>query len=148
MVQDKVEQQLIEEQQEADFALEEDDADFALEEDDVDFALEEDDVDAETIGENETDTGSEDILHAGIPIDYLDGNSEIKTTNNIQLPLRVEVAQVKMSVDKLLQLKIGDALELGNYNKSVNLYLGDLLVARGKLVELHGMLAIKILEKN
>lgn len=69
------------------------------------------------------------------------------STEEIPLTLTVEVGRLKMSVDKLLQLKAGNVLELGVTPKQgVHLTVEGKRVARGELVKIGELLGVRILD--
>ncbi len=72
---------------------------------------------------------------------------KLVSTHEISLSLSVEVARIRMNLEKLLQLQPGNVLELGIHpEEGVNLISGTQCVAKGELVNLGEVLGIKITE--
>ena len=63
----------------------------------------------------------------------------------VPVALTVEVARIKMSLDKLLKLKPGNVLELGvQVEKGVNLVANGQCVGRGELLQIGDVIGVKI----
>ncbi len=63
----------------------------------------------------------------------------------VPVSLTVEVAKLKMSLDKLLKLKPGNVLELGvQIEKGVNLVANGQCVAKGELLQIGDVIGVKI----
>ncbi len=70
----------------------------------------------------------------------------LTATHEIQLSLTVEVARLKMNLDKLLQLKPGNILEIPvRPEQGVDISIAGKKVAKGELIKLGEMLGVKIL---
>src|SRR6185503_14994494 len=71
------------------------------------------------------------------------------SAQDIQLSLTVEVGRLKINLDKLLQLKPGNILELPiRPEQGVDLSIGGKKMAKAELVKLGDVLGIKILHLN
>ncbi len=66
---------------------------------------------------------------------------------DVEVTVVCQVAEIKMSLAKLSQLKVGDSLELTTWPNTVRLLVNSRPVAEGVLVEISGMLAVKITRK-
>ena len=66
---------------------------------------------------------------------------------DVDVVVRCEVATVKLSLARLSQLKVGDSLELTKWPNTVRLMVNSRPVAEGVLIEVSGMLAVKITRK-
>ena len=69
----------------------------------------------------------------------------ILSPKKVPVALTVEVARIKMSLDKLLKLKPGNVLELGvQVEKGVNLVANGQCVGRGELLQIGDVIGVKI----
>ncbi len=69
------------------------------------------------------------------------------SAEEIPLTLTVEIGRLKMSIEKLLQLKPGNLLELGlSPEQGVHLTIEGKRIARGELVKIGELLGVRILE--
>jgi flagellar motor switch protein FliN len=74
-------------------------------------------------------------------------NDKIISTNEIPLTLIVEIARLRINLDKLLQLSPGNVLELPvKPEQGVDLTVNGKKVAKAELIKLGEMLGIKILQ--
>lgn len=72
---------------------------------------------------------------------------EMVPLNEIPLTLTVEAGRLQISVEKLLQMKPGNTLELGiSPEEGVYLTVGGNRIARGELVKIGELLGVRILE--
>ena len=70
-------------------------------------------------------------------------------TSDIQLSLTVEVARFKINLEKLLQLKPGNVLELPvRPEQGVDISIGGKKVAKAELIKLGDILGVKILQRG
>lgn len=67
-----------------------------------------------------------------------------QSLDEISFTVKCEIGHVAISLNELLNLKIGDCLEFMRWPGKVKLKLNDYLFAEGYLVELDGMLGVKI----
>ena len=130
-----------------DFKDEEDDfeedefiPDEDAEEDEEDF---EDDEDEDYEFEDDEDEDEE-------PEDSSEKNesvSQVISTKEIPLAVKVEVGRVKMPLKKLLSLKPGNTLELdAEFPQVVNLTVDSQVIGKGELVQLGDLVGVKISE--
>ncbi len=78
---------------------------------------------------------------------YDEDVEEIVSAQTVPLTLSVEVTRLKMNLDKLLQLKPGNLIELPvRPEQGVDIVLNGKRVAKGELVKLGEVLGIKILQ--
>ena len=71
---------------------------------------------------------------------------ELASELDIQLSLTVEVARLKINLEKLLQLKPGNILELPvRPEQGVDLSIGGKKMAKAELIKLGDVLGVKIL---
>ncbi|HEY2810745.1 MAG TPA: type III secretion system cytoplasmic ring protein SctQ [Rhabdochlamydiaceae bacterium] len=71
---------------------------------------------------------------------------QIISSQEIQLSLMVEVARLKINLDKLLQLKPGNVLELPvRPEQGVDISIGGKKIAKAELIKLGDVLGVKIL---
>ncbi|MBI2742967.1 MAG: type III secretion system cytoplasmic ring protein SctQ [Chlamydiales bacterium] len=69
------------------------------------------------------------------------------SAEEVPLTLTVEIGRLTMSLDKLMQMKPGNLLEMGlNPDQSVHVTLQGKRVARGELVKIGDILGVRILE--
>lgn len=66
---------------------------------------------------------------------------------DVDVSIVCEAGSVQISLAKLSQLKIGDALELSRWPNTVRLLIDRRPIAEGVLVDISGMLAVKITRK-
>jgi flagellar motor switch/type III secretory pathway protein FliN len=74
--------------------------------------------------------------------------SEDIEVNSIDVPIMVVFGNVKLSLKQLHQLKIGDQLQLDKWNQLVKLYVYEQQIAEGILVDIGGVLGVKITQKT
>lgn len=78
------------------------------------------------------------------------GQAEIEpllSAEKVPLPLIVEIGRLNLSVEKLLQMKPGNLLELGiTPEQGVNLTVHGRRIAKGELVKIGELLGVRILE--
>ena len=75
------------------------------------------------------------------------GVEKLISTEEIPLTISVEVARLRMNLDKLLQLSPGNVLELSvRPEQGVDLTIDGKKVAKGELIKLGEMLGVKILQ--
>ncbi|MDD3266851.1 MAG: FliM/FliN family flagellar motor C-terminal domain-containing protein [Burkholderiales bacterium] len=67
---------------------------------------------------------------------------------NIDLPIVVVIGSVKLSLKKLSELKLGDVVKIDDWNQIVKLYLSEQLIAEGILVDIDGIIGVKITNKS
>ncbi len=73
--------------------------------------------------------------------------SKLISNKEIPLTLTVEVARLRINLEKLLQLSVGNVLELPvNPNQGVDILVGGKKVAKAELINLGEMLGVKILQ--
>lgn len=76
-----------------------------------------------------------------------DDSKELFDPQDVPLSLTVEVARLKIALDKLLQLKPGNVIELPVHpEQGVDISIGGKKMAKGELVRLGDALAVKILQ--
>ena len=91
--------------------------------------------------------GSEEHLWQAPPKQEEGALEKMLSNEEIPITLNVEVAQLQINVDKLLQLKPGNTLELGvRPEQGVDLTVGGKRVAKGELIKLGESLGVKILQ--
>jgi flagellar motor switch protein FliN/FliY len=94
----------------------------------------------------EEEAGSEEHLWQAQPKQEEGALESMLSTQQIPLTLTVEVAKLQINVDKLLQLKPGNTLELDvRPEQGVDLTVGGKRVAKGELIKLGESLGVKIL---
>lgn len=64
--------------------------------------------------------------------------------NAVKVQVTCEVGSVNMSMSELSNLKTGDFIEFCKWPNTVKLKLNNSYIAQGYLVEVQGMLAVKI----
>jgi flagellar motor switch/type III secretory pathway protein FliN len=64
--------------------------------------------------------------------------------NTVKVQLKCEVGVVSISMEELSNIKVGDMVEFGKWPNTVKLILNNSCIAEGYLVEVQGMLAVKI----
>ena len=70
---------------------------------------------------------------------------KISSPKKIPISLTVEVARIRMNLDKLLKLKPGNVLELGVHpEKGVNLVANGKCVGKGELIQVGDVIGVKI----
>ena len=115
--------------------------------------------DEKNIQDNEEDfTENEDFTTATADL-KLDSFEDFITKNNVRdsenkpvvqnldelsLQVRCEVGTISMTLEELYNLKVGDYIEFIKWPGRVKLLLNDYLFAEGYLVEVDGMLGVKI----
>lgn len=84
-------------------------------------------------------------------LDEVDHSSDLISgeisAHAINLVVRCEIGMVNVSLEKLTQLKIGDVLELTRWPNTVKLTANGAYFAEGILVEVEGMLGVKLTRK-
>jgi|GEM_PF-5373564 len=70
--------------------------------------------------------------------------AKVINPNHIELPVIAVAGQITLSLQQLLELKIGDALDVGELPATVKLLANNVLIAYGYLVEFNGRLGVKI----
>jgi flagellar motor switch protein FliN/FliY len=127
----------------------EDDDDFEDEE-----SEEEEDEDDESEEEEEVDKEKEELLSTEEekPLWETSSTNEQNvlekriTANNIPLTITVEIARLKLTVEKLLELKPGNELTLPvRPEQGVDLLINNKKVAKGELIKIGDALGIRIL---
>ena len=94
---------------------------------------------------NEIDTDEDPLWSSSENAEKLD--EEIIATHEIPLTLIVEVARLRINLDKLLHLAPGNVLELSiKPEQGVDLTIGGKKVAKAELIKLGEMLGVKILQ--
>ncbi|MBI3237193.1 MAG: type III secretion system cytoplasmic ring protein SctQ [Chlamydiales bacterium] len=74
-------------------------------------------------------------------------DQEVVSVRDVPLTLSVEVARLQMSLEKLLELKPGNLIDLAVHpEQGVDLILNGKRVARGELVKLGEVIGVKILQ--
>lgn len=74
-------------------------------------------------------------------------DQEMLSPNKVPVTLSVEVAKIKMSLDKLLKLKPGNVLELGiQPEKGVNLIANGKCIGKGELLQVGDVVGVKIIK--
>lgn len=71
-------------------------------------------------------------------------HSPLLNSADIELMVSCEVGQVTLSLGQLMQLKVGDSLEFMRWPGKVKLRVNNNLFAEGYMVEVNGMLGVKI----
>lgn len=70
---------------------------------------------------------------------------QMVSPKKVPISLTVEVAKMRMNLDKLLKLKPGNVLELGvQPEKGVNLVANGQCVGKGELVQVGDVIGVKI----
>jgi flagellar motor switch protein FliN/FliY len=116
----------------------------------VDYAL----YNEETMSEDDTSSHEEAPEEEYVEEDQeehhqsTENNSkELFDPQEVPLSLTVEVARLKIALDKLLQLKPGNVIELPVHpEQGVDISIGGKKMAKGELVRLGDALAVKILQ--
>ncbi|MFN8770725.1 MAG: FliM/FliN family flagellar motor switch protein [Neisseriaceae bacterium] len=136
--------------------------------DDDDFDLEhDDDTDLDDFSDTEEDTSDlEDDSYLEDDISDLDNasdvdrvsdnsstsvnstNSALLDDNDISLNLNCEIGSINMSLAQISKLKLGDIIEFVPWPSHVKLTLNGNYFAQGELVEVNGMLGVKIISKR
>jgi len=86
-------------------------------------------------------------------LDDEDLTEDIHTTTplvspaQVELQVKCEVGRLSMSLNDLLQLRVGSVVDLVKWPSAVKLSANGVYFAEGVLVELDGMLAVKITTK-
>ncbi|HSW86642.1 MAG TPA: type III secretion system cytoplasmic ring protein SctQ [Rhabdochlamydiaceae bacterium] len=105
--------------------------------------------------ENEEETFSEMEFEKGEKIDHLwssetggkEASEKIISTHQIPVTLSIEVARLRMTLDKVLQLQPGNTIELAvEPEAGVDITINGKKIARGELIKLGEMLGVKILQ--
>lgn len=91
---------------------------------------------------------SEEGEHLWSPKENQDTSMEkLLSAQEVPLTLTVEIGRLTLSLEKLMQMKPGNLLELGlNPDQGVHLTLQGKRVARGELVKIGDLLGVRILE--
>lgn len=79
--------------------------------------------------------------------DSFDSTSGGISANTIELAVRCEIGMVSVSLEKLMQLRVGDVFELSRWPNTVKLTVNGAYFAEGILVEVEGMLGVKLTRK-
>jgi flagellar motor switch/type III secretory pathway protein FliN len=67
--------------------------------------------------------------------------------NQVNLNVKCEVGQVSLTLDDLMQLQTGSVVEMSRWPNQVKLSVNGVYIAEGMLVEIDGMLGVKITER-
>lgn len=142
---------------EADFdedAEDEDDFDEDVEEEpDLDEEAEEEDMDENMEEEAEVAENEENV---SLPINQADVMTPLATTqqlsqekflHDVALTLKCEVGTIQLSIQELLDLHLGSVLNISSLPPQVKLTLNGKYIATGALVEVDGMLGVKLTSK-
>ncbi len=70
--------------------------------------------------------------------------SSVIDMHKVKVQLKCEVGAVNLSMSELSTFKIGDMVEFGKWPNTVKLILNNSCIAEGYLIEVQGMLAVKI----
>jgi flagellar motor switch protein FliN len=123
---------------------EDEDEDGEDEDEDEDLE-EEDEFESEEELEEPEEGGEEGFGGAPEPREK-ESLKEVIATEQIPVTLTVEIARLRMNLDKLLELKPGNVLELAvNIQEPVTLRMNGKKIARGELIKLGDLLGVKIL---
>lgn len=131
----------------------EDDSDDETFDEDTDFS--EDEFDEEDdFSEDELDEEDEENHEQQLEKEKKEPQStpspveSLVSPEEISLSLSVEVARLKMNLDKLLTLKPGNVLHLTTHpeNKDVTLIANGQRVARGQLIQVGDVIGVKVIE--
>lgn len=129
---------------------EEDDSDDSDDSDDEDDEDEEEEEEDEHEEEDKQEEASEesDPSHLWSPGEKVEGVSEeMISSQEIPLTVAVEVTRLKMNLDKLLQMSIGNLIELPvRPEQGVHLVVNGKRIAQGELVKIGDVLGVKILQ--
>ena len=102
-------------------------------------------LEEETLNEIEASIPKEDHLWAG-PQPSETISEQTLALKEVPLTLTVEVTRLNMNLDKVLQLSVGNLIELPvRPEQGVHLVLNGKRVAQGELVKIGEMLGVKIL---
>ena len=63
---------------------------------------------------------------------------------DVKVLVKCEVGSVNISVSELSKLKVGDMLEFNKWPNTVKLLVNGACIAEGYLIEVQGMIAVKI----
>jgi flagellar motor switch/type III secretory pathway protein FliN len=84
--------------------------------------------------------------------EYLSDNIALEpqpnNISNIDIPIMVVVGTLKISLRKLQSLKSGDVLNLDKWNQIVKLYIQEQVIAEGVLVDVGGIIGVKLTNKS
>jgi flagellar motor switch protein FliN len=67
--------------------------------------------------------------------------------SQVNLNVKCEVGQVSLTLDDLMQLQTGSVVEMSRWPNQVKLSVNGVYIAEGMLVEIDGMLGVKITER-
>jgi|JI10StandDraft_1071094.scaffolds.fasta_scaffold111582_1 flagellar motor switch protein FliN/FliY len=105
------------------------------------YYFEEKRMDEDHFEESFETSGEEAVSIEDIPVDSL------LSPKKVPISLTVEVARMKMSLDKLLKLKPGNVLQLGvQVEKGVSLIANGECVGKGELVQIGDVIGVKIIK--
>ena len=93
-----------------------------------------------------TDTQSDANISENSTVDVAK-NQPLLTPEQISLQVKCEIGNLNIQLDELLQLKIGSVVDIVKWPHAVKLTANGIYFAQGMLVELEGMLAVKITSK-
>ncbi len=86
----------------------------------------------------------EDVLEIAEDIPLSKKKSGVIDMHTVKVQLKCEVGVVNISMAELSNIKVGDMVEFGKWPNTVKLILNNSCIAEGYLVEVQGMLAVKI----
>jgi flagellar motor switch/type III secretory pathway protein FliN len=86
----------------------------------------------------------EEILDGADDITLSKKKSGAIDMSAVKVQLKCEVGVVNISMAELSNIKVGDMVEFGKWPNTVKLILNNSCIAEGYLIEVQGMLAVKI----
>jgi flagellar motor switch/type III secretory pathway protein FliN len=82
-----------------------------------------------------------------VSVNHPHHDSQLISPAQVELRVKCEVGRLSLSLSELLQLKVGSVVDLIKWPGAVKLTANGVYFAEGVLVELDGMLAVKITTK-
>ncbi|MCE2706589.1 MAG: FliM/FliN family flagellar motor switch protein [Proteobacteria bacterium] len=80
--------------------------------------------------------------------DDISDDEPLLDTDNLEVQIRCEIGKVSLSLAELSKIKIGDTIEFMRWpTQLVKLSVNNNYFAQGLLVEINGMLGVKIIKK-
>lgn len=68
--------------------------------------------------------------------------------NDISITLSCQIGKVRLSIAQLSKIVVGDVIEFSPWPTTAKLYANDSYLASGELVEVNGMVGVKITSKE
>lgn len=74
-------------------------------------------------------------------------NEKLSFLKDVPVTVSVELGRKKLLIKDLLKLEAGSVIEFaGNLDESLNIFVNDILIARGEFVLLEDKLSVRIIE--